>query len=416
MGGAGGEVGGAGGEVGGAGGEAGGAGGEVGGAGGEPEPLPELFEFGVEVRTPAGPAQATYVQAIHRSEFDGRHISNDNGIEIQSIARLFTIGGRAYAGEFTAPILHQYDVGDDGTMTETENSPISFADSGASRIDIAQVHVSPTKAYFMWNATLTGVVWNPEEMVIEDNFDLSPAELEGYEGLLFLQGVFLFEHAVRDNRAFVSTLHSSSRDGIYYPNMTVTVFDTDNDEILKVIEDDRCYGPSTMMKADNGDIYVSSYSFTGRPYQVEDFIYKPTCVLRIPAGSDEFDPDFFVSFPAVFDGNECTRWYPVNARYSYCMAMPLEDLATSENTSRTPGELWKLDMENMVGTKVDGVPMGSPFQTLGYPDGPDSLVIGFPDEIDSLDSSTVYRLVPEEDSVTPIFTVDGLFRGFYPIR
>ncbi len=412
-------VGGAGG-MGGAGGEGGmgGAGGEggMGGAGGQAAAAPNLFQFGVEVRTPAGPAQATYVQAIHRDQFDGRHIDNANGVEIQGIARLFTIGGWAFAGEWTAPLLHRYAVADDGTFTESDNSPLSFADSGATRVDIGQVHVSPEKAYFMWSATLAGVVWNPDTMLIEDTFDLTPAVREGYEGMMLMQGAFLFEHVVRDERAFVSTLHSSNADGLYYPNMTVTVFDTTTDRIIDVIEDDRCYGPSTMLKAANGDIYVSSYSFTGRPYQLEAVPYKPTCVLRIKAGEQAFDPDFFVSFPALLDGAECTRWYPVNGRYSYCMAIPLADLSGADNTSRAPGTLWQIDLDGPAAWPVEGVPAGSPFQTLGYPDSPDSLVIGFPDQIDALDSSTVYRLVPADSSATAIFTVDGLFRGFYPLR
>lgn len=380
-------------------------------------PVPTVYEFGVEVRAPGGAAQATYIQSINRSEMDGRHIDNSDAIEVEGIARIWTLGGKAFIGERNAPLLHKYDVADNGTMTEAEFSPISFADSGASRIEIANVLVSPTKAYFMWNATLTGVVYNPTEMAIDDTFDLSPAELPGYEGNTFLQGTFLFEHAVHGNRAFVSTLYSINADMNYKDTMTVTVFDTDADRVLKVIEDDRCYGPSTMVKADNGDIYVSSYSFTGRPYQVEGFVYKPTCILRILAGQDEFDPNYFVTFPELLGGNECTRWYPVNGRYSYCMAMPLEALASSANLSQTPGELWKIDLLNRTGEPVDGVPdTGSPFATLGYPDSHDTLVIGFPDVAGAFDRSTVFRLDPATDSVTPVMRVDGLFRGFYIVR
>ncbi len=377
-------------------------------------PSPEVFALSVEVRAPGGGAQATFIQPVNRAMFDGRRITNDNAIENEGIARLMTSGGNLFIGERTAPTIHKYEVGQDLSLTELDT--ISFAASGAPRIDIGQVWVNPSKAYFLWGGTLTGVYWNPDTMEIQESFDLTSAQREGFEGLMLLQGVFLFEHAVQGNRAFVSTLHSSGSNGLYYPRMAVTVFDTDTDEVLKVIEDDRCYGASTMLKADNGDIYVSSYSYAGAIYKAGTYAYKPTCILRIKAGEDEFDPDFFVSFPDVLEGRECTRWYPVNERYSYAFAIPVENLANAEQPHNTDGEIWLVDLQERRGEKVEELPTTTAFLSLGYPDSHDSLVLGVTTVPGQLDRSTVYRLVPEEDSVTPIFEVDGLFRGFYPIR
>lgn len=378
------------------------------------DPPPEVFALQVEVRAPGGGAQASFMQPVSRDMFDGRHINNDNAVEVESIGRLWTTGGYMYTGLRTEPTFVKYEVGEDLSLTELDT--VNFMSTGASRIDIGQVWISPTKAYFLWGGTLMGVVWNPSTMVIEDTIDLSGAELDGYEGLMLLQGVFLFEHAVHEDRAFVSTLYSSGSDGIYYPGMNVVVFDTENDEVLKVISDDRCYGASTMVKDDNGDIYVSSYGYAGRIFQAEGYDYKPTCILRINAGEDEFDPDFFVSFPDLMGGKESTRWYPVNGRYSYTIAIDRADLEASEQPFNTEGEIWMVDIVERTAKKVEGLPNSSAFYSLGYPDSDDSIVLGALETPGELDRSVVYRLVPEEESVTPILEIDGLFRGFYPIR
>ena len=170
------------------------------------------------------------------------------------------------------------------------------------------------------------------------------------------------------------------------------------------------------IQADNGDIFVSSYSYSGSIYQAAGYEYKPTCILRIPAGQDEFDPDFIVTFSELTGGRECNRWYPVNGRYSYGVTMPLQDLIDAPSAFSTPGQLYKFDLVERTAVPVEGFPTTSGFVTLGYPDSHDSLVIGVPAVEGQLDRSVVYRLVPADDSMARIFEVDGLFRGFYPVR
>lgn len=171
-----------------------------------------------------------------------------------------------------------------------------------------------------------------------------------------------------------------------------------------------------MVKDDNGDVYVSSYSFTGRIYQTAGYDYKPTCVLRIKSGEEEFDPNYYVSFPDLLGGRECTRWFPVNARYSYGVAIPLADLKAATSTSNTVGQIWKIDLVSKTASKVDGLPDTTPFITLGYPDSHDSLVLGVAAVAGTFDHSLVYRLEPATDTVTKVFEVNGLLRGLWPVR
>lgn len=378
-------------------------------------PIPNVFAMSVEVRAPSGTAQASYIQAIDRSRFNGGLITNDAAHEYEGIARLLTMGGKVYVGPRTEPTLVQFTVGDDLSLTQTNS--VSFLNYGDGHVDIGFIpNISDTKAYYLAAATQKGVVINPQDLTIQGDFDISAAQRPGFEGASLHQGIIQFEHAVVGNRAFESTLSSTPNPAAYYPKMTVSVYDTSANTLLKVIEDDRCYGPSTMVKDDNGDVYVSSYSFTGRIYQATGYDYKPTCVLRIKAGEDEFDPSYFVSFPELLGGRECTRWFPVNGRYSYGVAIKLDDLKAATSTSNATGEIWKIDLVAKTASKVDGLPDTTPFITLGYPDSHDSLVLGVAAVAGAFDHSLVYRLEPATDTVTKVFEVNGLLRGFWPVR
>lgn len=378
-------------------------------------PPAQVFAMSVEVRAPTGAAMATYIQAIDRSMFDGRRIDNKAALEYQGIGRLLAMGGSVFIGPRTEPTLQKFTVGNDLKLTMAAS--VSVMAFGASFVDIGFIPgISPTKSYYLAGPTQKAVLLDPTDMTIKGSFDISGSQRMGFEGSALHQGIIQFEHAVVGKRAFESTLHSASNPSRFYPNMTVTVYDTENDKLLKVIEDDRCYGPSTMVKAENGDVYVSSYSFTGRIYQTMGYDYKPTCILRIKAGTDDFDRDFIVKFRDLLNGKECPRWYPVNGRYSYCTAIELADLKGAANTSNAVGEIWKIDIEKRTASKVPGLPNTTPFITLGYPDGNQALMLGVAAVPGQFDRSIVYRLVPADDSVTKAFEVDGLFRGFWPVR
>lgn len=381
----------------------------------DPSGRASVFAIDVEVRSPTGAAMAGYVQAINRSMFDGRRIDNSKALEYQGIPRLLTMGGSVFVGPRTEPTLQKFAV--DEKLNLNQVGTLSVMAYGASFVDIGFIpNITPTKAYYFSASTQKGVVINPQDLSITSSFDISSSQRTGFEGSALHQGIIQFEHAVVGNRAFEATLHSASNPNRFYTKMTVTVYDTAADKVLKVIEDDRCYGPSTMVKADNGDVYVSSYSFSGRVYQTAGYEYKPTCALRIKSGTDDFDPTYFVSFPDLLGGRECVRWYPVNGRYSYCTTIPLADLKAAASTSNAVGQIWKIDLETKTAKRVDGLPDTTPFITLGYPDGTDAVLLGVAASPGQFDRSLVYRLVPADDSVTKVFEVDGLFRGFWPVR
>jgi hypothetical protein len=387
--------------------------------------LATLWGLSVEVRPPTGGVSGAYVQAVSRAMFDGREIDNSKALEFAGIPRLLTIGGSLFVGPRERPELDRYTVGDDLKLTPA--GVVDVSTYGDTYVDIGFIPgIAPGKAYYLNKAQQKGVIVDPAAMKITGTFDISGAQRPGFMGNIQHQGIIQFEAAVVGNLAFESALSSIAAtskppSGDYYPKVTVDVFDTAADRLLKVAEDDRCYGPSTMVRDDNGDLYVSTYSFTGRVYQHPTVPYKPTCVLRIKAGESEFDKDFFVSFPKLLNGRECTRWYPVNARYSYCTTLTLDDLkaATGANgrpsTSTAMGEIWKIDIQQMTARKVDGLPATSPLITLGYPDGGVAVFLGVAADKD-VSRSDVYRLVPATDEVKKVFQVDGYFRGFWPVR
>ena len=97
-----------------------------------------------------------------------------------------------------------------------------------------------------------------------------------------------------------------------YPDSTwVAVFNYEDMKLEKVIKDDRTsfigrYATDGLKVVDNGDIYGFS-SAVGRTAGVFSS-KKPSAIVRIKAGTTEFDKTYFFDFEAATGGMNITNW------------------------------------------------------------------------------------------------------------
>jgi hypothetical protein len=186
--------------------------------------------------------------------------------------------------------LVRYTRGSDGRLSEHGRMSLPPGSAG-----IGIVIVSPTKAYVSLMFAGKILIFNPQTMAATGEIDLTTlgiarnpsnaADNNPEPGVLVLRAGKLFVGLQQLVTGFASA------DGA-----DLAVIDVATDTFEKVIHDPRTAGPgnygfrNSMFVDEAGDLYV---------YCVASFGFAPgqkAGILRIPNGSTEFDPTFFISF------------------------------------------------------------------------------------------------------------------------
>lgn len=378
--------------------------GGMGGMGGEP--ADPLYAISVEVRTPEGSAEGTYVQTL--DAVPSGAVTNDDAFELSGIGRVFSDGTDVYLADGGEPALTRYTVGDDGELTESGR--ISFAEEGVTFITNTVVFVSPTKAYYLSNEVLEVIIWDPSQMTITGSIDFSEIQREGFTG----QGqMTVAPEVVRDGMMYATVTYSELAAGRFEPGVQIAVFDTADDTFVEVLEDDRCDGAGVGLGlGEDGAIYVHADNFLNFLSFFDDTA-GPTCVLRIPAGSMAFDPGYQVDLPELTGGLNTSRFGFGTATRSYVMALRADLVAEARDLSRSPVlELWEVDLINETGRKVEGAPLSTLFAALFFRVD-DTMYVGLSDVFDA---STVWSMDLTTGEAQQAFTTPGLFRNFFRLR
>jgi hypothetical protein len=183
----------------------------------------------------------------------------------------------------------------DGSIAD--DVTVSFAAKGVMGSTGDMIYVSPTRAYFLDEASAQFVIWNPKTMEVEGAFDLDKDVLtrSGFAAQIS-RGIAL------KGEGFVSASWRDWDTLEYHDAAAIGVFDaTSNEPKLEVIEDDRCASTvTTPFEGGDGFVYLVSDAALGfdaiaNPMRTE----KALCALRIRPGAGKFDPDFFVDLKEV---------------------------------------------------------------------------------------------------------------------
>jgi len=239
-----------------------------------------------------------YFQVV--SSLEG-NLNLDNAREIPGGVGLFGAPetGRVWIGNGESPTIQRYVVSESGAIDE-DGPSISLANFGITATSQSSDRVpfiSPSKAYFIEGTGETIVVWDPEAMEVEGTISITLPAREGFRTNLEAWPTRV------DNRLYIAFGWWDFANARVDPGAGVAVIDTENDSVVSVTEDPRCAGIFHSAAASDGYIYYACGVYPAAAHRIFGDSNAPeSCLLRIRAGDDEFDPDFYVPIASLTGG------------------------------------------------------------------------------------------------------------------
>ena len=275
--------------------------------------------------------------------------------ELAPTGKAFACGENAFFYDADASSITKYIVEDDLSLTEAET--IQLQQEGVEGFTAAHVCVSGTQAYSFNSSFGRAVEWNPEEMTIEEAFDVPVPEVD--PGLEVTPTIFE-PYPSGDLVYFPVRMQNYSNYKIA-PKSVVAVFDT-RDQSMTFAEDNRCLSSTTGAIDENGNFY----KLIG--WQVAHAIYSdqenlpPACMLRINAGEKSFDSNFvgelpeenWIPGPMFWIENESALTIAVD---STTAPASVGDFWSSENVKWVPKSI---DFNGNTVSNYDGISEGMP--------------------------------------------------------
>jgi len=266
-----------------------------------PAPAPNNPDPGSETRTPdlvmMTRIDETTGFMVAVNSLEDTEISNLNGAELHPFSGLIAHEGTVYTTGLTI----------DDTVTKWAYNGSTFIKDGefmtgenARANDI--IFVNDTKAYVTTYNSPELVIFNPVTMEKTGAIDLSPYALGGDSDT----NPNASAGVIRDGKLFLGLAQVDTLETFYCQGgSSVLMIDVATDTVEKHLQDDRACmvgtldtGARDIFMDELGDIYVNHLGSWG---------YYPDLtagVLRIKAGTEEFDPDHFFSFTDLDLGDD----------------------------------------------------------------------------------------------------------------
>lgn len=224
-------------------------------------------------------------------------VDYDQAFHVSGRADVWVWDGKVFIAEAETPRVTRYRVDEDLELVK-DSEPLDFTNTGLTSAQFWNaIWLSSEKAY-MNNATGDEyIIWNPRTMEIEGS--VPRPDIEAREGFTVATSSTNRGSTIRDGRAYHSYYWTDENWEKYEPDSRIAVYDVETDELIKVIEAP-CPGLDVVTQDEEGNIYYSGW--TGLP-GLSLVLGQPTsCVVKIPAGSDEIDEDFTFSWPEITEG------------------------------------------------------------------------------------------------------------------
>lgn len=207
-------------------------------------------------------------------------------------------------------------------------------------------------------------IYNPQTVSFEKRVTRNFLMPEGK-----MDSLSFFPTGVRTcgNRMFVTGLRRA-KDGKYLTDSAhVMVFSYPELDSLKTIVDDRTssigqyWNNIGAIQTDNGDIYTFSSSSTAAGFPYLPTGGKPSGILRIAKGTDDFDPDYFLDFEHSAAKGKIMAAYNAGGNKVFIDYMPAEDESEDKlwayfGKKKKAFKLALVDLETKTVTPVSGIP------------------------------------------------------------
>lgn len=270
-------------------------------------------------------------------------------------AHLQTYDGFIYVGEPASPEVVKYSLSKYGDLEE--QGRVSFADYGfeAGYLDDWSVaFISPTKAYSFELKEGGIVIWNPQTMEIKGEIKAADE--------LFREGWSMdgSPPVVRGDRLFKAYGWADFDSATYADDMLLGVYDLKKDELISLTKETRCSTFGNLVHRDEDDtLYFTNWIWTVAGVIMHDA--TPTCVLRINAGEDSFDPDYQLNYVDVAKGREGAMFSYLSNGQALFAAFYDERITFDDETDpwayagSQNWKIWSYDMKTEEAKPVEGL-------------------------------------------------------------
>jgi hypothetical protein len=365
------------------------------------------------------PLYAVMFEVFAADEGSDSYLSVFDSLDIQELdtkkSREFA-GGRAFlqaydnavfVGEPTAPTILRFVLDDAGELKQAgELSLANYGLNDASIDDWVVNFISPSKAYFFNPESGVTIIWDPAKMEIKGEI----AAPEGY-----LRDGWLTQSSpavVRGNKLYRPIYWDE--EAKRSEDQRLLVYNTDSDELIESFKETRCTPGNRGFAAEDGTIYFSSWIWA-----VSDTLLHgaaKNCVLRIPADSDSYDPEWSLTYADIADGREGAMFTYVGKGKAIVSIFHDEEVTYDETTdpyelaSHPEWEIFNVDLEARTITPLEGIPLNTGAYTPVTLDG--RLFLMVPDA--GWEGTQLYEI--KDGRADPFVKVPGWSYMFEKIR
>ncbi len=210
----------------------------------------------------------------------------DEALELPGSARAYGLESAnvVYLTSSEAPTMTEVTFNSAGRPAK--GRVVSFANLGVDVTSGGNVnlHLSPTKAYFVSQSTLEIVIWNPQAMEVVATLPL------GLEPTAKYPDVYFYPRPIMIGERLV--LVSNQSGDVSGPGVFVTVVDTSKDWVASSTLEPRCHSMLQSGLDANGDRYFASSDYAAAEHFLLPDLVPAPCLLRMRQGEIAFDADW----------------------------------------------------------------------------------------------------------------------------
>jgi hypothetical protein len=315
-----------------------------------------VYIVGSALNSPEG--WNAYIAAIPRLE--EQEIDYSQALEVPGRADVWVWDGKVFIAEAETPTVTRYRV-DENLMLVKDGESLSFANTGLTSAQFWNaIWIAPDKAYMNNASAKEYVVWNPRTMTIEGA--LPRPDIGARDGFEVATSSTNRGAIIRDGKVYHSYYWTDENYETYEPDSRIVVIDVETDELVETIEAP-CPGLDVVTQDDDGNLYFSAW--TGLPGLTLVLDQPTSCAVKIPAGRDEVDADWTVTWPDVTEGRQAAA-----LRYQgdgFGLLSVFHDEALEYDSKSDPFELigtenwktWRFDFEQKTAEPLEGIAANS---------------------------------------------------------
>jgi hypothetical protein len=284
-------------------------------------------------------------------------------VETPSGQNAATFAGSVYVWSPDSGIYRRYSVGADLLLRET--GAVSFVNQGGTG-NVMTSFISPTRAYSMTRDNMSIIVWNPEAMTVTGSIDTSAALDPAYPSFDYGEPVVFGDYVAWP------ILWYDYDNYDFKPSVDVILASASTEAPAFAVSDARCGGGWSLFVDEQGDLYALGNAWFGFAHFFDrDPARQPNdCLLRIPAGSTAFDPQFYVDLNRAADTPAVYHTWQSTGR---SVVAAVWDRNSDPSTLASPDDYWDAPMkrtlvriDDQVSEPLAGIPSSAVFSTLNY--------------------------------------------------